>query len=207
MHDLITKGGFIMWPLIFCSIISITIIIERLFFWLITSKNQNNAAIDAIFDKTNEGDFDGAIEAGNNEKCAICRILISGLKHREYGLEECLSSAASCEIKKMKRGLAILDTIITVSPLLGILGTVSGIISSFDLLGEMGIQDPQSVTGGIAQALITTAAGLTVAIITLIPYNYFVSKVENFAHSASKICTHYCVSVKKGEELIAKKTN
>ena len=78
----------------------------------------------------------------------------------------------------MKRSLDIMDTMITVAPLLGILGTVTGIIFSFDMLGHFGIENPQSVTAGIAQALITTAAGLGIAIFTIFPYNYFNSKVE-----------------------------
>ena len=94
----------------------------------------------------------------------------------------------------------ILDTVITLSPLLGILGTVSGIITSFDLLGAMGIQDPKAVTGGIAQALITTAAGLTIAIITLIPYNIFVRRTEKLTASLEKTCTYFAITVQKGAE-------
>ena len=105
----------------------------------------------------------------------------------------------------MKRGLNVLDTIITLSPLLGILGTVSGIIGSFELLGDMGIQDPKAVTGGIAQALITTAAGLSVAIVTLIPYNLFRQAKSKTSQSVNKICTHFCVTVQIGDEKNASK--
>ena len=93
------------------------------------------------------------------------------------------------EIKRMKRYLPVLDTLITAAPLLGILGTVIGIIHSFDMLGRAGIQDPQAVTSGIAQALITTAAGLLIAIFTLFPYNYFMSKVEKAASRIEKYAT------------------
>ncbi len=74
--------------------------------------------------------------------------------------------------------MGFLDTMITVAPLLGILGTVIGIILSFDMLAVAGIENPQAVTGGIAQALITTATGLTIAILAVIPFNYFNVKVE-----------------------------
>jgi biopolymer transport protein ExbB len=78
---------------------------------------------------------------------------------------------------------------ITAAPLLGILGTVIGIIHSFDMLGQAGIQDPQAVTSGIAQALLTTAAGLLIAIFTLFPYNYFMAKVEKAATRIEKYAT------------------
>lgn len=104
------------------------------------------------------------------------------------------------EIEQTRRGLTVLDTVITLAPLLGILGTVSGIISSFELLGEMGIQDPKAVTSGIAQALLTTAAGLTIAIITLIPYNAFVRKTEKLTAQLEKTCTYFAITVQKGAE-------
>jgi len=89
----------------------------------------------------------------------------------------------------MKAGLPVLDTIVTMAPLLGILGTVIGIIASFDLLGAAGIEDPKAVTGGIAQALISTAAGLTVALVTLVPFNYFVARTQREAERIARAAT------------------
>jgi biopolymer transport protein ExbB len=105
---------------------------------------------------------------------------------------------ANQEVERMKKGLGFLDTIVTMAPLLGILGTVLGIIQSFDLLGSTGIQDPKAVTSGIAQALITTAAGLTVALLTLVPFNYFVSRVEASARRIAKIGTQFEVACRRG---------
>ena len=89
----------------------------------------------------------------------------------------------------MRRYMSILDTMITVAPLLGILGTVIGIINSFEMIGTAGIEDPRTVTAGIAQALITTAAGLSIAIIAVFPYNYFNSRVDNAARTIEKYAT------------------
>ncbi len=100
----------------------------------------------------------------------------------------------------MKRGLSVLDTIITLSPLLGILGTVAGIIISFDLLGAAGLEDPTAVTGGIAQALITTATGLAIAIVALLPYNTLTRKVEKVTRHLEQLITFYEVTVQKGIE-------
>jgi biopolymer transport protein ExbB len=100
-----------------------------------------------------------------------------------------METAASDEIKRMRRYLGVLDTMITVAPLLGIFGTVIGIIMSFELLGAGGIEHPQAVTAGIAQALITTASGLGIAILSVFPYNYFNSRVENAALAIEKYAT------------------
>ncbi|MEE9367601.1 MAG: MotA/TolQ/ExbB proton channel family protein [Pontiella sp.] len=200
MHELIEKGGVLMWPLLACSLVMVAIVIERLIFWLKVSTDNNPKLVNRIFELTEAGDFDSAIQEATGSKCMTCRILTDGLAHRNYGLAENLEAAAGSEIASMKRGLSILDTIITLAPLLGILGTVSGIIISFDLLGDSGIEDPKAVTGGIAQALITTAAGLTIAIITLIPYNALIRKVEKVTHYFEKMCTHYAITVQKGEE-------
>ena len=100
-----------------------------------------------------------------------------------------MEAAAADEVKKMERYMGILDTIIMVAPLLGILGTVVGIIFSFDMLGESGIGDPRAVTGGIAQALISTASGLTIAITTVLPFNYFTSRIDSAAQAIEKYAT------------------
>lgn len=200
MYDLIDKGGVLMWPLLVCSAVMVTIVMERMVFWLKVSMQNNRKLVNRIFELTEIGDFETAIKESEGTKCMTCRILKDGLAHRNYGLAENLEAAAGAEIASMKRGLSVLDTIITLAPLLGILGTVSGIIVSFDLLGDSGIEDPKAVTGGIAQALITTAAGLTVAIISLLPHNALVRKVETVTHYLEKMCTCYAVTVQKGEE-------
>ncbi|MHC4945894.1 MAG: MotA/TolQ/ExbB proton channel family protein, partial [Planctomycetota bacterium] len=93
------------------------------------------------------------------------------------------------ENRRMSRFMMVLDTIITLAPLLGILGTVMGIIDSFDLLGQKGARDPMAVTGGIARALITTATGLGIAILTLIPYNFFRAAIERRLNAIEEVAT------------------
>ncbi len=198
MLELMYKGGPVMWPLLACSVVALAIIFERLIFWMLVSLNKNQKLINRIFTLTENGDFDPAVAEGDNSRCLVCRILTAGLAHRNYGLAQSLEAAAMHEIEKMKHRLSVLDTIITAAPLLGILGTVSGIIISFDLLGNAGIEDPKAVTGGIAQALITTAAGLTIAIVTLLPYNALTRKVEKVTRHLEQLITCYEVTVQKG---------
>ena len=198
MQEWMINGGPVMWPLLACSVVSLAIIFERLLFWMIVSFRKNQKLINRIFTLTENGDFDTAIHEGEASPCLVCRILTSGLAHRNYGLVQSLEAAAMQEIEKMKRYLSVLDTIITLAPLLGILGTVSGIIISFDLLGTAGIENPQAVSGGIAQALLTTAAGLAIAIVTLIPYNALTRKVEKVTRYLEQLVTCYEVTVQKG---------
>ncbi|WP_372806836.1 MotA/TolQ/ExbB proton channel family protein [Pontiella sp.] len=200
MYGLMMKGGVIMWPLLACSIVALAILFERLVFWLQILRNKNQPLVNRIFSLTEEGDFATAIQEAEGTRCLVCRILASGLAHRNYGLAQSLEAAAMFEIEKMKRYLSVLDTIITAAPLLGILGTVSGIILSFDLLGDAGIEDPKAVTGGIAQALITTATGLSIAIVTLLPYNALTRKVEKVTRHLEQLVTCYEVTVQKGQE-------
>jgi biopolymer transport protein ExbB len=104
-------------------------------------------------------------------------------------MTKAMESAASDEVRNMRRFMGILDTIITVAPLLGFLGTVTGIILSFESLGSTVIEHPETVAMGIAQALITTAAGLIIAILTVFPYNYFNSRIEDALLSIEKYAT------------------
>jgi len=189
-----------MWPLLACSVVALAVVFERLLFWMVAYFRKDQKLINRIFTLTEEGDFDTAAQEGETSKCMVSRILTAGLAHRNYGLVQSLEAAAMFEIEKMKRSLSILDTIITLAPLLGILGTVAGIIVSFDLLGAAGLEDPKAVTGGIAQALITTATGLAIAIVALLPYNALTRKVEKVTRHIEQLVTCYEVTVQKGIE-------
>jgi biopolymer transport protein ExbB len=183
------KGGFVMYPLLACSLVSLTVILERSLFWIREKRQVNNDLIDQVLELARLRQYDEIKARTEGAADFVLRVLVCGLVHREYSLSRALEMAAMDEIKQMKRYLPVLDTLITAAPLLGILGTVIGIIHSFKMLGMAGIQDPQAVTTGIAQALITTAAGLVIAILTLFPYNYFMSNVEKAAARIEKYAT------------------
>ena len=100
-----------------------------------------------------------------------------------------MEAASADEVKRMQRFMGVLDTMITVAPLLGIFGTVIGIINSFEMLGAGGIEDPRTVTAGISQALITTASGLGIAILAVFPFNYFNSRIGRSAHMIEQYAT------------------
>jgi len=197
MLEIFISGGPVMYPLLFCSIISLAVILERTFFWIGVGMRRNQALLDEVLELCRTGDWDAVRNRAAGSKNYVIRVLISGILHREYSLIKAMESAAAEEISRMRRFMGVLDTMITVAPLLGIFGTVLGIIESFDMLGSVGIEHPQAVTGGIAQALITTASGLGIAIVSVFPYNYFNSRIEHAAQIIEKYATSFEIVYEK----------
>jgi len=189
MIDVFIKGGPIMYPLLICSILALTVIIERAIFWIVEDRRRDRTLVDKVLSLAEGGDWVAVRARIGNSKDFIIRILVAGILHREFSMSKAMETAASDELDRMRQHLPILDTMITVSPLLGIFGTVIGIILSFEILGSAGIEEPQAVTAGIAQALITTASGLGIAILSLFPFNYFNSRVEKAAATIEKYAT------------------
>jgi len=189
MINLFIKGGPVMYPLLICSIIALTVIIERTIFWIGEDHRRDQTLVNEVLSLAERGNWETVRDRIGNSKDFIVRILVAGILHREFSIAKAMETAASDELDRMRKYLPILDTIITVSPLLGIFGTVIGIILSFEMLGTVGIEEPQAVTAGIAQALITTASGLGIAILSLFPFNYFNSRVEKAATTIEKYAT------------------
>ncbi len=172
---LIIKAGPVMVPLIACSIIASAVVIERLLFW---SRIGAREIAEKILSLAEQRDFAHAAEVGRDADSPLVRVLASGLTHRNPSVTKALEVAAQNEVPVLKQRLTILDTIITLAPLLGLLGTVTGMIGSFGIMSQVGIGQPPAVTGGVAEALIATATGLLIAILTLVPYNYFTNRAE-----------------------------
>jgi biopolymer transport protein ExbB len=172
---IIIKGGPVMLPLLACSIISLAVVIERMIFW---RRARSREPVEELLQLVERGEFSKAVEVGEKLDLPTARVLTAGLAHRNPSLTKALEVAAQAEIPVLKKRLTILDTIITLAPLLGLLGTITGMISSFGIMSEAGLGQPHAVTGGVAEALIATAAGLLIAILTLVPYNYFSNRAE-----------------------------
>jgi biopolymer transport protein ExbB len=189
MLEIFYSGGPVMIPLLFCSLLSLTVIIERTLFWIGTNRRSDMQLLNEVMALCETGDWETIRLKTAGSRDPIVKILISGILHRDFSMIKAMESAAADEIKRMRRSMGVLDTMITVAPLLGILGTVLGIIRSFEVIGASGIDHPEAVTAGIAQALITTAAGLGIAIFSVLPYNYFNSLVDNAALQIEKYAT------------------
>jgi len=172
---IIIKGGIVMIPLLACSLISLALTIERFVFW---AKLKTKDVLDQILSLVEKGEFEQALKLGKNSSQPIARVLAAGIAHRNPAPAKAMEALAQAEIPVLKSRLGILDTIVTLAPLLGLLGTVVGMIGSFDVMSEAGMGQPHAITGGVAEALIATATGLLIAILTLVSYNYFTAKVE-----------------------------
>jgi biopolymer transport protein ExbB len=171
------KGGPIMWPLLVVSILALGAVLERTAFIIGEFRKRDARSRQALFAAVEAGDVDRAIGIGETSKDFVTRTMAYALGHRETSLPSALLYARAQEIKRFSRGLAILDTSITIAPLLGLLGTVTGMMASFSLIGGE-LSAPTAITGGIAEALIATAFGLGIAIVALVPYNYLNKQIE-----------------------------
>jgi biopolymer transport protein ExbB len=181
VFQILIKGGWMMIPLAACSLVAVTIIIDRfMFFRRIGVAHRGEEVIAAVrqgkIDKA-ATIIDQAPGADKGTPLPIMRVLSAGITHRSDP-EGAMSAAGVAELSLMKRGLVALDTIITASPLLGLLGTIIGMIDSFKVMSVAGLGQPHAVTGGVAEALIATATGIGIAVITLFPYNYFLARIE-----------------------------
>lgn len=186
-----------MWPLLACSIAVLTVIIERILFWVSIQQKRNRSLVDEILKIAETGDWDLIHDKVVDSQDHIVKLLVVGIVHREFDMGKAMESEANLVVQRMNRYMPVLDTMITVAPLLGIFGTVLGIIASFQILGSSGIADPKLVTSGIAQALITTAAGLGIAIIAVIPYNYFNTQIEKAVNGMERYATNLEVVYEK----------
>ncbi|HEV7868240.1 MAG TPA: MotA/TolQ/ExbB proton channel family protein [Chthoniobacteraceae bacterium] len=182
MLQLFIKGGPIMWPLLATSLVALTVVLERVFFILRERLRRDPAVVEKIFASVENGDPERAITIGQGSKDFVARVLTFALSHREQSHTNALLRGAGRELKRFNRGLSLLDTVITLAPLLGLLGTVTGMIRSFSLLGGEELGAPAAITGGIAEALIATAFGLLIAIIALLPFNFLNTKLEDARH-------------------------
>jgi len=189
MWEVYQSGGPVMWPLLACSFLALVVILDRSMFWWSAMRKRNSSLAGEVLDLASRGEWEEIRLRTRHSGDYVIRVLVSGILHREYDMGRAMEAEAESQIRRMQRFMAVLDTMITVSPLLGIFGTVLGIITSFKMLGMAGLDDPRAVTGGIAQALITTAAGLGIAIMSVFPYNYFNSRIEKAAHEMEKYAT------------------
>ncbi len=187
--DNFRKGGPIMWPILIVSIIGFAVVLERVFWWLGRWMRRDPKRIEKVFTAIETGDVAEASRLSRGSRDPVLRMMWNGLNHQHASLQGALQVAAGIEIKRAGRFLVVMDTLVTLAPLLGLLGTITGLIRSFSFLGneELAVT---AVTGGIAEALIATACGLGIAIFALIPFNFFTSRVSNLEFELQTAATN-----------------
>jgi biopolymer transport protein ExbB len=190
LFNIFIKGGMIMWPILLCSVIGVAIIIDR---YIVLRKARINvpAFMVRIRGFIKKNDISGAISYCMEEKSPIANIIKKGLKKYRYGHErvkESIENAGKQEIGKLEKGLLILASVSGIAPLLGFLGTVTGMISAFMTIQDLqGAASPSDLAGGIWEALVTTAFGLMVGIPALAFYNYFLSKIKKLVEDMETV--------------------
>ena len=187
--ELIIKGGVLMIPIILCSVIAVAVIVERAIS-LHRAQVDSETFFKAAEEPIRRNKIVEALNLCDQTVGSVPRIVKSGLLCQDRPPEEireAIEETASFEIPYLERYLGILATIATIAPLLGLLGTVTGLVKAFMVVQmKAGLVNPSDLAGGIWEALITTVAGLTVAIPTYIAYNYYVNRVNGIVTEMEK---------------------
>jgi biopolymer transport protein ExbB len=170
------KGGPVMYPIVAVLVVAIAVILERIVWWTVQTTRRDSDKLDKVYAALEEGNVAGAVNLARGSKDPLVRTVWHGLNHVHASVEGALQVAAGVEIQRAGRFMSVMDTTITLAPLLGLLGTVTGIMGSFNFVGAADLA-PAKVSGGIAEALIATACGLGIAIFALIFFNYFNARV------------------------------
>lgn len=182
MWNYFVKGGPLMYPLLLCSILSLAIIIERSVYYFIIGRRNKNL-IRGIENALAHKDWSVLRKIIENYSSPLANVLLTGLNKFNEGkenMEKTMEATGLLEVSRLERYLPILAAIASISTLLGFTGTVTGMIRAFTAIAETGISSPAIVGSGIAEALITTAAGLIIAIPTIVFYYYFTHRVDRF---------------------------
>lgn len=178
--DFIGKGGFVIYPLLLCSITALAVIIEKTI--ALRRKKIIIPEVVSVLDNIKEaGDIGLALSICEKHKGPFANVVRAGLENRELPreeLKEIMTDQGRQEAYQLEKGLAILETIAGIAPLLGLLGTVIGILKVFNVISVMGVGQASAMSGGISEALITTIVGLSIGIPAVVVYNYFTNKAE-----------------------------
>ena len=197
--ELFKHGGPIMWPILLVSFLGITVVVERLLFILRENSHREPEVVEKMLESVEKRDIEGALAIGKQSKDYIAKILVYTLTNKEYSVSNAFIRASSHELTRFQQGMATLDTVITAAPLLGLLGTVTGMMRTFgSMTGDLATAASQ-ITGGVAEALIATACGLAIAVTALLPYNYLNARTEEAKHEVADASNALEILIKKSE--------
>ncbi|MEJ2066581.1 MAG: MotA/TolQ/ExbB proton channel family protein [Deltaproteobacteria bacterium] len=181
MYELFLKGGILMYPIAFCSIIAVGIFLERI--WVLRRGHvlprDFLIEVEDLVMRRKRPEAISLCKRNNSSIAHVVRVGIENYGKKRDVIKEKIEEVGRREAASLERYINVIGTIAGVSPLLGLLGTVSGMIKSFNIISMQGVADPASLAGGISEALITTAAGLVVAIPTFVIYRYLSNKADS----------------------------
>src|SRR5436189_4908659 len=189
-------GGPVMWPILITAIVAVAVVGERIFWWLRESSKRDPQTLEKLFAALENGDFREASRLSKDSADPVIRMIWHGMNHFHSSLQGALQVSAGVELQKAGRFLTVMDTLVTLAPLLGLLGTVSGIFRTFLSIGSATVEGATGqITGGIGEALIATMCGLAIAIFALIPFNYFSRKLAQLQFELESAATNVEIMV------------
>ena len=195
------KGGPVMWPILITALVAVAVIGERIFWWWRESLRRDPRTLEKLYAALENGDFREASRLAKDSEDAVIRMIWHGMNHFHSSMEGALQVAAGVELQKAGRFLTVMDTLVTLAPLLGLLGTVSGIFRTFLSIGSATVEGATGqITGGIGEALIATMCGLAIAILSLIPFNYFTRKVAQLQFELETAATNVQIMVSAAKQ-------
>jgi biopolymer transport protein ExbB len=202
LMEMFHAGHEIMWVIIVLSFVALTVVVERLIFTFRENASREPEVVQKMLESVEHRDIDGALAIGKKSNDFIARILVYTLTNKEYSLTNAFMRASSQELARFNQGMATLDTCITAAPLLGLLGTVTGMMRTFGALnGGDAAAGFGAITGGVAEALIATMCGLFIAVSCLLPYNYLNARAEEAKHEVADASNALEILIKKSETM------
>jgi len=187
----VTHGGFMMIPLLLSLLAALSVIFERLYLFHARYLTSRETVL-KIFEEVKGFGFEAALAACKKEQGPVADVLLAGIAHFQNPLAEmelAMKNRAEEWIPRLERRIELIDTVITAAPLMGLLGTITGMMASFQVLSEKGVNEPNAITGGVAEALIATATGLVIALVCLVAYNYLTARVKNFIYEIESMAS------------------
>lgn len=192
------RGGPLMWPILLAAVVAGAVLIEKVLWWFTESTRRQPAQVNEVLARIESGEVEEASKLARKSQDPFLRVIWHGLNHYHSSLGGALQQAVDAEVERAERFLPVLDTVVTLAPLLGLLGTVTGIMGTFQSLGDDSLA-VSKVTGGIGEALIATACGLIVAIVSLLPLNYFTRRKEKLQSRLDSVATDVELLVDKAK--------
>ncbi len=192
-----------MWPILVLSLVTGAVVIERVLFLILEKKRGQPRLLESLLGLAEKGRLDEAAATARDATDPVARVLVHGLEHRDVSLSNALLQAAGRELDRYNRGLVVLDTAVTLGPLLGLLGTVIGMIRAFGIVGGSDLAGKTAaITGGIAESLIAVTFGLGVAIVAIIPLNILTAWMETMRRRLEDATNHLELLVVKARSSV-----
>jgi len=192
------KGGPVMWPILVSAFVAVAVVGERTFWWWRERQRRDPQRMEQLLVALDNRDIPAAVKISAGSGDPVIRMVHRGLNHAHTSMQGALQLAAGIELERAGRFLTVMDTLVTLAPLLGLLGTVTGLMRAFLNVGSAELA-VASVTGGIGEALIATACGLGIAIFTLIPFNLFTARVTRLQFELETAATNVEVMVNEAK--------